>query len=223
MATATVPRPVPPGIVLEDVPWADYEAMLRIVGDRHIRINYDRRRMEIMSPLKRHGDGSYLLGRMVDTLTEELNIPVEHADPVTLRRPDLEKGVEPDKLYHFGANAERVRGAREFDLAVDPPPDLVIEVDVTSSSIPRLPIFAAMGIPEVWRIDGEDLQFLHLQAEGTYQPRDHSRAFPTLPLAEAARFLELGQRSDKNTWIRSFRVYVRDNLAPRDERPAGPG
>src|SRR5206468_2120268 len=160
-----------------------------------------RGRMEIMSPLKWHGDGSYLLGRMVDTLTDEFNIAVEHADPVTLRRADLEKGVEPDKLYHFGANAERVRGARELDLAVDPPPDLVIEVDVTSSSVPRLPIFAALGIPEVWRIDGEDLRFLHLQADGTYQPRDVSRAFPSLSLSDAARFLEQGRRSDKNAWI----------------------
>src|SRR4051812_45071008 len=102
MASAATSQP-PPGVVLDDVPWADYVAMLRIVGDRQIRINYDRGRMEIMSPLKRHGDDSYLLGRMVDTLTDELNIAVEHADPVTLRRADLEKGVEPDKLYHFGA------------------------------------------------------------------------------------------------------------------------
>ena len=221
MATASAARPLP-GVVLHDVPWADYEAMLRIVGERHIRVNYDRGRMEIMSPLKWHGNGSYLLGRMVDTLTDELNIPVEHADPVTLRRPDLERGVEPDKLYHFGANAARVRGSREFDLTVDPPPDLVIEVDVTASSVPRLPIFAALRIPEVWRLDGADLLFLHLQPDGTYLPLDRSRAFPDLPLADAARFLEQGQGSDKTAWIRSFRAYVRDTLMPRaDERRDG--
>ena len=202
----------PPSVVIEDVTWADYEAMLKIVGDRPIRINYDRGRMEIMSPLYRHGNGSYLLGRMVDTLTEEMDIPVEHADPVTIRRPELEKGVEPDKLYHFGENAAKVRGKWDFDLTVDPPPDLIIEADVTSSSVPRLPIFAALGIPEVWRLDGDDLQFLHLQPDRTYQPRDHSRAFPNYPLADTARFLDEAQSADKSAWIRSFRAYVRESL-----------
>ena len=98
---------------------------------------------------------------------------------------------------------------------VDPPPDLVIEVDVTSSSVPRPPIFAALGIPEVWRIDDdEELQFLHLQPDGTYQSRDHSRAFPALPVAEAARFLEQGQGANKTAWISTFRAYVRDVLLP---------
>jgi Uma2 family endonuclease len=157
---------------------------------------------------------------MVHELVMELDIQFEGADPVTLKRPDLGKGVEPDRLYHFGANAARVQEPREFDLTVDPPPDLVIEVDVTASSVPRLPIFASLGIPEVWRIDDDQLQFLHLQPDGTYQPSDRSRAFPALLVAEAARFLEQGRAANKTAWIRTFRAYVRDVLAPRP--PAGP-
>ncbi len=220
MATATRAPTHALRIVLEDVSWADYEAQLRIIGDRHIRVNYDSGRMEIMSPLRRHGNGATLLGWMVHELVMELDIQYELADPVTLRRPDLVKGVEPDRLFHFGANAARVQENREFDFTVDPPPDLVIEVDVTSSSIPRLPIFAALGIPEVWRIDDEELQFLHLQPDGTYQPQDHSRAFPALLVTEAARFLEQGQGANKTAWIRTFRAYVRDVLIPQP--PAGP-
>ena len=216
MATVAAKSSPSPGIVLHGVTWADYEAQLRIVGNRRIRINYDRGRMEIMSPPWRHGNGSFLLGCMVSVLVEEMGIPFEPADPVTLRRPDLEKGVEPDKLFYFGDNAARVRGKRDLDLTVDPPPDLVIESDLTSSSIPRLPIFAALGIPEVWRLDDEDLHFLHLQPDGTYQPRDRSRAFPNFPLADAARFLEQGQDSDKTAWIRGFRAYVRETLVPRN-------
>ena len=79
---------------------------------------------------------------------------------------------------------------------------------MTSSSVPRLPIFAALGIPEIWRIDDdEELQFLHLQPDGTYLPRDRSRAFPTLLVAEAARFLEQGRDANKTVWIRTFRAY----------------
>jgi Uma2 family endonuclease len=220
MATATRPRPSP-GIVLEEVTWADYEAQLRIIGERHIRVNYDSGRMDLMSPLWRHGNDGLLLGLMVHELVMELDIQFEGADPVTLKRPDLEKGVEPDRLFYFGENAAKVQENRELNLTVDPPPDLVIEVDVTASSIPRLPIFAALGIPEVWRIDeDEELQFLHLQPDGTYQPRDRSRAFPALLVAEAARFLEQGQGANKTAWIRTFRAYVRDVLAPHP--PPGP-
>ena len=216
MATVDVKFPPVPGVVLHGVTWDDYEAMLRIVGNRPIRINYDRGRMEIVSPLWRHGNGSFLLGNMVNVLVEELGIPFEGADPVTYRRPDLEKGIEPDKSFYFHDKAALVRGKRDLDLTIDPPPDLAIEADVTSSSTPRLPIFAALGIPEVWRLDDEDLQFLHLQPDGTYQPRDQSLAFPIFPLVDAARFLEEGQKMDKMAWIRSFRTYVRDNYVPRD-------
>jgi Uma2 family endonuclease len=212
---ATVAQTPPrPGVVIEDVTWADYEAMLKIVGERPIRINYDRGRMEIRSPLIRHGISAYLLGQMVDILVEELDISYLPADPVTLRRPDLNQGVEPDKLYYFGANVARIRGKWDLDLTIDPAPDLIIEADMTSSSIPRLPIFAALGIPEVWGLDGEDLQFLHLQPDRTYQPRDHSLAFPDFPITDAARFLEQGQNTDRITWIRSFRAYVRESLVP---------
>jgi Uma2 family endonuclease len=213
MATVATKSPPAPSVVFHDVTWDDYEAMLRIVGERHIRVNYDRGEMEIMSPLFRHGNSSFLLGSMVSVLVVELDIPFEPADPVTLRRPDLEKGVEPDKLFYFRDNAAKVRGKRDLDLTIDPPPDLVIESDLTSSSIPRLPIFAAMGIPEVWRFDDDELQFLHLQPDGTYQLRDRSLAFPLLPLTDAARFLEQGQDSDKTAWIRGFQTFVRDNYA----------
>lgn len=218
MATATQPAP---GVLLEGVTWADYEAQLRIIGERHIRVNYDSGRMELISPTRLRWPSvlSCLLDWMVYVLVDELDIPSDGADPVTLRRADLAKGIEPDKLYHFGANAAKVQGNREFDLTVDPPPDLVIEVHVTVSSVPRLPIFAALGIPEVWRIDDDELQFLHLQPDGTYQPRDRSRAFPTLLVAEAARFLERGRGDNETAWIRTFRAYVRDILAP-PARPA---
>jgi Uma2 family endonuclease len=216
MATVTRPRPFS-SVVLEGVTWDDYEAQLRIIGDRHIRVNFDNGRMELMSPLWRHGNSGYLLGRMIDTLVDELDIQVEGADPVTLKRHDLLKGVEPDRLFYFGANAAMVQMIRDLDLTISPPPDLVIEVDITSSSVPRLPIYAALGIPEIWRIDDDDeLQFLHLQPDGTYQPQPQSRAFPALPVAEVARFLEQGQGANKTAWIKTFRAYVHDVIVPQN-------
>jgi Uma2 family endonuclease len=213
---------LPSGVVFNGVSWDDYEAMLRIVGNRPIRVTYDRGRMELMSPLPKHGSLSYLLGWLIDVLIEEWDIEVEPADPVTFKRKDLLKGAEPDKCYYFGDHATLVRGKDHLEMGTDPPPDLVIEADVTHSSLDRLGIYAALGVREVWRFDGQTLHFLHLQADGSYQPRDVSLNFPGLPLATIAQFLEQGRNADKRAWIRSFRDHLRNLAAPRpQERPGG--
>jgi Uma2 family endonuclease len=218
MATATTPpRKRPPtssGVVFHDVTWDDYEAQLRIVGERPIRVTYDEGAMEVFTPSYGHNSDAYLLGRMVDLLTEELEIDMQGGGTTTHKRQDLGKGVEPDKCYWFGENARRVRDKRQLDLDVDPVPDLVIEVDVTHTSLDRLKIFAALRVPEVWRSDGRSFQFLHLQANGTYQPRATSRNFPTLRMSSVARFLKQGRTTDSTGWIRSFRAFVREKVVP---------
>ncbi|AGA31592.1 Uma2 family endonuclease [Singulisphaera acidiphila] len=215
MATITRPdasggsSPTSPGVLFEGTSWDDYEAMLRIVGNRPIRVTYDRGSMEIMSPLWKHGGLSYLLGRLIDVLTEEWDIPVEAADPVTFKREDLAKGVEPDKCYYFGDHAAQVRGKDRLNMGVDPPPDLVIEADITSSSLDRLGIYAALGICEVWRFDGQSLHFLHLQADRSFQARETSLHFPGLSLAMMTQALVQAEGKDKTAWVRSFRADVR--------------
>lgn len=224
MATATAGSrkrtPDSSGFVFYDVAWDDYERMLRMVGDRPIRVIYDQGTMEIFMPTFGHDNDSYRLGRMVDTLTEELGIPVEGGDTTTHKRKDLDKGAEPDKCYWFGANARRMSGKRQLDLNRDPAPDLIIEVDVTRTSLDRLKIFAAMSVPEVWRATGRALQFLHLQADGTYQPRPTSRNFPSLHASIVAQFLKEGRTADSTTWVRSFRAFVREKIIP-GHRPNG--
>jgi Uma2 family endonuclease len=224
MATATAGSrkrtPTSSGFVFYDVTWDDYERMLGMVGDRPIRVIYDQGTMEIFLPTSEHDSDSYHLGRMVDMLTEELEISVQGGDTTTHKRQDLGKGAEPDKCYWFGKNARRMRGKRQLDLSRDPAPDLVIEVDVTRTSLDRLKIFAAMRVPEVWRSTSRALQFLHLQADGTYQPRPTSRNFPSLHASTVAQFLKEGRTADSTTWIRSFRTFVREKIIP-GHRPNG--
>lgn len=218
MATITLPSAPNPattsGVLFHGVTWDDYESMLRIVGDRPIRVTYDQGEMEVFMPSFGHEDDAHLLGRMVETLSDELGIAMKAGRTTTHRRRDLDRGTEPDQCYWFGDHARHMIGKRQLDLNVDPPPDLVVEVDVTSSSLLRLPIFAAMGIPEVWRLIGQRLEFLHLQPDGTYQARDSSRNFPTVPVAAIARFLDLGRGDEETAWVRSFRASVRDQLIP---------
>jgi Uma2 family endonuclease len=179
-----------------------------------MRVTYDQGTMEMFMPSFRHNRDAYLLGRMVDLLTEELEVSVEGGDTTTHKREDLGKGAEPDKCYWFGDNARYMRGKRQLDLDRDPAADLVIEVDVTRTSLDRLKIVAAMGVREVWRSTGRSLQFLHLQAVGAYQSRTISRNFPALPISSVAQFLKEGRTAESMDWIRSFRAFVREKVVP---------
>jgi Uma2 family endonuclease len=208
MATAS------PGFVFCGVSWRDYEAMLRIVGDRRIRVTYDRGEMEIFLPSFGHHNDAFHLGRIVDIVTEELGEDVVGGGSTTHQRKDLGKAAEPDECYWFGDKARHMRGKRQLDLTRDPAPDLVIEVDVTRTSLDRTKIFAAIGVPEVWRSTSRTLRFLHLQENGTYQPRPSSRNFPSLLAASVADFFKQGRTVDSIVWTRSFRAFVREKVAP---------
>ena len=134
-----------PGIMMRDVNWADYEAMLRIIGERRIFVNYDRGVMEVMVPSHPHEVVADFLGLMVDILSEELEIPCEAGGSTTHRRMDLEKGIEPDRCFWLHDKAASMSGRRELDLAIDPAPSLAIEANYTSSSLDRMGIYAARG------------------------------------------------------------------------------
>src|SRR5208283_2221267 len=162
--------------VLHGIDWGMYTRLLRVLQGR--RLTYDRGTLEIMSPLWEHEGPAYLLGCFIDALTDELNLPRRGGRSVTLRRRRKQRGLESDNCYWL-ANAPRLQGKVHLDLRIDPPPDLAIEVDVTHSSINRMSIYAALGVPEVWRLVAGSLTFLILEA-GAYQVRPNSLAFPQL-------------------------------------------
>jgi Uma2 family endonuclease len=215
---------VTPGVILSGVTWADYEEMLRIIGERRIFVNYDRGVMEVMAPSYIHEDIRDCLRLMVDILCEELGIPMKAGGTTTHRREDLEKGVEPDECYWLRAKAAAMVGRIQLNLTVDPTPTLVIEVNYTSSSVNRMAIYAALRVEEVWRFD-ERLIFLALREDGVpeYEPTDPSRQFPWLTLAEANRQLDAFRSMGRLEWMRAFRRQVRDQWAPPpQERADGP-
>jgi Uma2 family endonuclease len=225
MATATEAGPVfePAGrpILLRGLDWDDYEKMLQIVGDRHIRVTYDMGTMEVSMPSQRHERVAQCLGLFVPKLAEELEIAYEPLGMTTWKRPDLEKGLESDQCYYI-RNQAIVREREELNLEVDPPPDLAIEVDYTSSSLNRLAIYAELRVPEVWRYEGQKLTMLQLQPDGQYRPCETSLSFPGLRPADVERFIELSRAMDKLRWAREIRDWVRNELIPRrnaGERP----
>lgn len=201
-------------LLLDNVDWRTYSRLLRIFAEqRGIRLAYDRGRLEIMSPLPEHETDASFLGRLVVALTEELGLPIKEGGSMTMRRRRKQRGIEPDRCYWI-ANEPKMRGKRTFSLRIDPPPDLAIEVDVTSSSLNRMGIYAALGVPEVWRLDEPTLTFLALGANRSYNALPHSLSFPTLKPADLMTFSPLRANQDENSVVRQFRVWVRQNLPP---------
>jgi Uma2 family endonuclease len=196
-------------MVLSGVDWQTYTRLVHAFAERpSVRLAYDRGVLEIMSPLLEHDSDARFLGRLVVTLTEELGLPVKAGGSTTFRRRRKRRGIEPDDCYWI-ANEARVRGKRRIDLGTDPPPDLAIEVDVTRSSLDRMGIYAALGVPEVWRLEGPTLTFPVLGPDGRYTQRATSLAFPWLAPTDLLPYLALRGQTDENAVVAQFRAWVR--------------
>jgi Uma2 family endonuclease len=163
-----------------------------------------------MAPSAPHEGSKKILGRFVESVSEELNIEIRSLGSLTCRREDLARGLEPDQCYYI-ENEDVVWDKQQIDLNQDPPPDLVVEIDVTSRSIDRLSLYASLGVPEVWRYNGNRLIIYQLEAQ-EYTERDVSPTFPFLSQVEMLRFLELRRTTKENALIRLFREWVRSQI-----------
>ena len=200
-------------VVLQNIRWQTFEALLEDLGDHRGRIAYDGGTLEITSPSPKHEALKSLLGRFIETFTEELNIKIASRGFTTLKSVLKAKGVEPDECYYI-QNEAAVRNRDEIDLARDPPPDLAVEIDITSTFLNRRSIYAALGIPEVWSHDGKELRVLRLK-DGKYEASGESGTFPMLPMAELAEFLKRRHALDETALVRSFRAWVRERFGTR--------
>ncbi|MBW4596934.1 MAG: Uma2 family endonuclease [Brasilonema angustatum HA4187-MV1] len=198
-------------VILRNISWQTFETMLADMGeDRASRIAYDRGTLEIMTPLLPHEYWNRLIERLIFVLGEELNLEILPTGSTTLKREDLRRGAEPDSSYYI-RNEARVRNKTEINLNNDPPPDLVVEVDLTSSSLDRFQIYSSLGIPELWRYDEGVLHIYQLE-QGEYVECNNSPTFAQLPLIEISRFLEESQRIGVMEMTRIFRNWVRERI-----------
>lgn len=202
---------VPPQrqVILQGVSWATYQSLSRdLEATPGKRLTYDQGALEIMVPLPPHESYKKLMGRMVEVTTEETETEIRSLGSTTWSREDLSKGLEPDQCYYI-QHEQAVRGKDEIDLTVDPPPDLAIEVDNTSSSLDRMAIYAALGVPEVWRFDGISLTIYAL-INGGYQSQDTSTVLPLLQQEDMQRFLQTSQTMGETSWVKAFRQWIRE-------------
>jgi Uma2 family endonuclease len=205
---SAISTPAEQRVVLHNVSWETYE---RILAD-HIsssspHFTFDHGELEIVSSSLEHERYVRRLDDVVKIVADEMDLETEGLGSTTFRREELERGFEPDCCFYV-ANAERVRGKNEIDLTADPPPDLVVEVDITSPSIGKLPIFAEFGVPEVWRFRGERLTILRLLSPGEYVEVHESRTLPGLAAGEISDLLERGKDLGGTAWRRLVRAWA---------------
>ncbi len=198
-----------PFIVLHNVTWQTYQALLADLGDHHAaRLAYDRRRLEIKMPSKLHELINRLLERIITTLTEELGMSILPLGSTTFDDAAVEQGIEPDSCFYI-QNAERVNPEDDTP-PPNLPPDLVVEVDITSSSRARLNIYKTMGVPEIWRYHRQGLTILHLQ-QGEYVACECSPTFPQLSVAILENLIIQGKQSNNhNRLIQELRTWLRN-------------
>jgi Uma2 family endonuclease len=195
------------------IDWPTYVAMGKLLQDRPIRMNYDRGELELMTTTAAHQRLKCVIRRLLQTLTEELDIGIVGCGSMTFQREDLEKGIEPDKCWWI-QNESAIRGKFDIHLDVDPPPDLVVEIEVSRSILNRLRILAALGVKEVWRCDGEALHVMVLNHAGEYVETLHSLAVPFFFLMqELMRYSGMRYELSDTALNQCFRTWVREQIA----------
>jgi Uma2 family endonuclease len=194
---------------MQDVTWQEFETILEELGDhRSARLAYDNGTLEMMMPLPEHEDDKEIIGDLIKALLEELDIEFRSLGSTTFKKSQTQ-GLEPDQCFYI-QNEGAIRGKKRIDLSVDPPPDLAIEIDVTSRTHPS--IYEALGVPELWRFDQGKLQINVLQ-DGSYALVAESPNFLGLPLCEVLpHYLAESKIIGRNKVLRAFRRWVREQI-----------
>lgn len=199
-------------IQLHPVSWETFNQLLEDLGDnRNKRLTYYQKTLQIMSPLGQHENNNRLIESLISVITDELNINIKKFGSLILKSQPLQQGVEPDSCYYI-KNEFRVRGKQNIDLDIDPPPDLVLEVDITSGSLNKLPIYANFRVPEFWQYKGDQLKVLLLEeGSNTYQEAKTSKIFPFLDLKKIPQLIQQSLDIGETATLKQFRQWVREN------------
>jgi Uma2 family endonuclease len=196
-------------VVLHHISWEQFEKLLEDLGDhRAARIAYDNGTLEIMTPLPEHEHFKEVIGDAIKDIADELELDYESYGSTTWRKRIKMAGVEPDNCFYFQHEAA-VRGRLDLNLSQgDPPPDLALEIDITSKSLDRFPIYARLEVPELWCYDEGVLKIYHLQ-EGEYVEAKTSLALPLLPIQELPQLIETYRTAGRRAIRRAVREWAR--------------
>jgi Uma2 family endonuclease len=198
-------------VFLRFVSWNTFNLLLTELGNqRSQRLSYDQGILEIMTPLGIHENNNRFIESLILIIADELDFNLKKFGSLTLKSSQYQQGVEPDSCYYI-AQEPRVRNHQNIDLTIDPPPDLVLEIDITNTSLNKLPIYANLGVPEVWRYDGRNLNVFVLDQENKqYQTVGQSQAFPFLDIQLIPRLMQRSLEIGETATLKQFRQWLRE-------------
>jgi Uma2 family endonuclease len=192
---------------LDGISWETYEHLVNDLEQQHLRLTFDRGRLGVMAPTRRRERIKSLIGRMVEAMALELRIPATGFGSATWRLAEGMRGIEADESYYVQSEPF-IRGKDDIDLSVDPPPDLVVEVEIAHPPVARLPVYAGLGVPEVWIYRAGTITANTLQG-GAYVPTETSAAFSGFRPAELDCFVAMLDTTDDTTIVTSFLDWLR--------------
>jgi Uma2 family endonuclease len=195
-------------VMLYDISWEQFENLLKDLGEhRAARLAYDRTTLEIMTPLPEHEHYKEVISDSVKEIADVLDLDYESYGSTTWKRESRMAGVESDNCFYF-QNEAAIRGRLDLDLRQDPPPDLALEIDLTSKSLNRFPIYARLGVPELWCYDSGELKIYLLQ-NGEYVESENSLVFPTLAIRYLPKLIEQNRANGRRAICQAVREWVR--------------
>ena len=216
-------------VVFRGVDWAFYEELVDSIPESTcIHVDYDGRDLEVTSIGREHEIAKKLMGRIAETAAEELNIPYLPAGQTTWKRPEISRGLEADECYFFLPKklaADRAALERHSKNIADyPNPDLAIEVDISRPEVDRAGIYAALKVPEIWRLEGDQVIIERLTPQGTYASVDSSGFLP-LRAEEIRHWVVEEDWRDFLGWLRRLRAEMKKKAQrlARAERRRGEG
>lgn len=215
MMTTALSQPIAENIVvLNPVSWETFNQLLEELGDkRNQRFAYDQGNLEIMSPLGEHENSNRFIDDLIRIIADELGWNLKKFGSLTLKSEAFQQGVEPDSCYYL-KNEPQVRNQQSINLTRDPPPDLVLEIDITSTSLNKFSIYANLRVPEIWQYNGQELMVFLLNPESNqYQNVTKSQVFPFLEMTLIPQFIQKSLEVGETRALREFRQWVRTHAS----------
>ena len=206
--------------VLNNISWDTYEKLLEEIGPTHYRLTYDEGDLEIMTLSFYHDNVGRWIGRLIFFVALELQLSICSGGSTTLKHSLRKKGLEPDECFWIKHEAN-MRGKKSWNVLTDPPPDLAVEVEISSSALNRLGIYAALKVPEIWRYDGDTFRVMILAPNGKYKEKGKSLAFPTLPIEDFSRFVGRLGSEEEVKLAQDFIAWLRTEIVPKKNGRAG--
>lgn len=198
-------------VVLYHLSWEQFENLLIDLGSsRAARIAYDNGTLEIMTPLPEHEYYKENISTAIQDLAEVLDKDYESLGSTTWRKQAKMAGIEPDNCFYF-QNEPKIRGKLEYDLNQDPPPDLALEIDLTSKSLSRFPIYARLGVPEIWCYDDGELKIYLLDNE-QYQEAEKSLALPEIQVQQIPSIISKYRPQGRRVIRQKIREWAKETV-----------